>query len=136
MFTGIVETTAEVIGLQHHQGGARLTLDLSGLQDRLNEGDSLAVDGVCLTAAAPSAVTCEFDIIRETLRRSTLGGLQSGQRVNVERSLTPTSRLDGHYVQGHVDAVGRVDHVETSAEEWLLWIAHDPPISEVLDLDY
>ncbi len=113
MFTGIVETTGEVVERDDlASGAALLRISSPGLLDDVRVGDSIAVDGVCLTVSAlpvaADGVPAEFmaDVMPETLRRSTLGGLQQGARVNLEKALRADARLGGHVVAGHVDAVG------------------------------
>ncbi|ACQ80021.1 riboflavin synthase, alpha subunit [Beutenbergia cavernae DSM 12333] len=103
MFTGIVETIGVVVDLRADDDAARLTV--RGLApERI--GDSLAVDGVCLTVTRRDGDEVELDVMPETLRRSTLGALRAGDRVNLERAVRADGRLDGHLVQGHVDGVG------------------------------
>lgn len=104
MFTGIVEGT----GVVREVRADRIRVDGSPWLDGLVAGDSVAVSGVCLTAVAVRGSVFEADLSAETLRRTTLGRLQPGSTVNLERAVSPTGRLGGHLVQGHVDAVGRV----------------------------
>ena len=108
MFTGIVEELGEVVGVEHLAGAARLTVRGPRVTADVAHGDSIAVNGVCLTvtAAAQSAFTA--DVMAETLNRSALGALEPGSPVNLERSLRVGDRLGGHMVQGHVDGVGTV----------------------------
>jgi len=107
MFTGIVESLAVVTDVDARHDSARLTL-----QDELLEGtslgDSIAVNGVCLTAASVDATRITADVMLETLRRSSLGTLQPGDYVNIERAATVGTLLGGHIVQGHVDGLGHV----------------------------
>jgi riboflavin synthase len=107
MFTGIVEDLGTVDAVEPLDDAARLTISGDALDD-VKPGDSISVNGVCLTAAAVRAGGFTADVMAETLRRSTLGGLGAGQRVNLERAVTPTTRLGGHIVQGHVDGVGTI----------------------------
>ena len=132
MFTGIIETTGSVVELVTTAGGLTLGLDVSGLSAPLAPGESLSVNGVCLSAVRPTPQRCEFDVIQETVRRTNFADLQVGHRVNLERSMSPSSRFDGHFVQGHVDAVGSVRNVERSSREWLMRLAHDPAISPLV----
>lgn len=109
MFTGIIEAVGRVTALDLKGGDARLAvrcpgLDLSGA----HAGDSLAVNGVCLTAVALAADEFSADVSRETLARTTLGGLVPGSVVNLERALTLGTPLGGHLVAGHVDGLGRI----------------------------
>jgi riboflavin synthase len=116
MFTGIIEelgTVAELKRGSEPAGGAKLVLRankaLAGSDGpRLQEGESIAVNGVCLTAREITAETFAADLSPETLDRSSLGSLCSGARVNLERAMTPSSRFGGHIVQGHVDGVGKL----------------------------
>jgi riboflavin synthase len=116
MFTGIIEelgTVAEIKRGSEPAGGAKLVLRankaLAGSDGpRLQEGESIAVNGVCLTAREITAETFAADLSPETLERSSLGSLCPGARVNLERAMTPSSRFGGHIVQGHVDGVGRL----------------------------
>jgi riboflavin synthase len=107
MFTGIVEELGRVETVEETTDAARLRVTGVALDD-LRAGDSVAVNGVCLTAADLHADGFTADVMRETLIRSTLGGLGSGDPVNLERAVTPTTRLGGHIVQGHVDGVATV----------------------------
>lgn len=122
MFTGIVEglgtvRTREDIG-DAATGAAVLTVTAPGIASTLADGDSVSVDGVCLTARDIDDESFTADVMGETLRRSTLGGLGAGDAVNLERPLTLQARLGGHLVQGHVDAVGEiVERVPGTAAE-------------------
>ena len=98
MFTGIVEELGTV-----ETPGSRLTIQCSKVLDDLTQGASIAVNGVCLTAIGLQSDSLSADLAPETLRRSNLGDLRSGARVNLERPVTPATRLSGHIVQGHVD---------------------------------
>ncbi|MDP9400811.1 MAG: riboflavin synthase [Actinomycetota bacterium] len=105
MFTGLVQDLGTVAGVDATDDGARLTLE-TGLAGELREGDSVAVNGVCLTATGVADATFQADVMHETLRRSSLGSVHPGGRVNLELPLRATDRLGGHVVQGHVDGVG------------------------------
>ena len=106
MFSGIVAGVGEVVALQPRPDGARMGVHLGQLGRGLKAGDSVAVNGVCLTAVAPKGPTSAFDIISETLRKTNLGTLSKGSHVNIERSLRLGDRVEGHIVQGRVQAVG------------------------------
>jgi riboflavin synthase len=109
MFTGIVEGTGTVAALAATAvGGARLEVEAPWLAGRLQPGESVAVNGCCLTVAETTAAGFAADLVVETLRRTTLGGLAAGARVNLERPLALGGRLGGHLVQGHVDGVAKV----------------------------
>jgi riboflavin synthase len=119
MFTGLVESVGEVIELKPTNAGARIRLT-SELAPELQPGDSLAVNGVCLTVIAADRGQVHADVGPETLRVTTLGGLGAGALVNLERPLRADARFGGHFVQGHVDATGYVEALRTSADfHWL-----------------
>jgi len=111
MFTGIIEEVGEIAELHRGSepsGGARIVIRHSPAISGLEEGESVAVNGVCLTAREITSRTFSADLAPETLRRSSLGALRAGSHVNLERAMTPTSRFGGHIVQGHVDGVGKL----------------------------
>jgi riboflavin synthase len=110
MFTGIVEGTGTVAALAAaaDASGARLEVEASWLAGQLAVGESVAVNGCCVTVAEPAAAGFAADLVAETLRRTALGGLRAGARVNLERPMPLGGRLGGHLVQGHVDGVTRV----------------------------
>jgi riboflavin synthase len=116
MFTGIVEELGVV-----RSAGARLTIECSKVLEDLTEGASIAVNGVCLTATAIDPQSFSADLAPETLRRTNLGSLAPGSRVNLERPVTPATRLSGHIVQGHVDATGELLALDPLGDEnwWL-----------------
>lgn len=119
MFTGLVEGVGEVLELKPTTGGARLRLG-TVLAGELASGDSLAVNGVCLTVIVAKDGEVQADVGPETLRVTTLGGLERGALVNLERPLRADSRLGGHFVQGHVDATGYIEELREDAEyHWL-----------------
>ena len=107
MFTGLISDLGSVSALERDAEGATLTI-ASGLAAELGEGDSVAVNGVCLTATAIAPGSFRAQAMIETLQRSSLGGLAPGARVNLELPLRPADRLGGHFVQGHVDGTGTV----------------------------
>ena len=115
MFTGIVAELGEVAGAEHHGGAARLTI--RGSTDGVALGESIAVNGVCLTVTGILGGTFTADVMGETLSRSTLGTLTAGAPVNLERSARLADRIGGHLVQGHVDATATIIS-RTPAEHW------------------
>lgn len=126
MFTGIVEATGTVADVKAVSGKMRLRIETS-LSPRLTPGASLAVNGVCLTVVVIDGAHVLADIGPETARVTTLGGLQRGQRVNLERPLRADGRLDGHFVLGHVDAVGVVTELRKEADSH--WVTIQFPAS-------
>ena len=119
MFTGLVEATGEVTEVKTTPGGLRLRLS-TGLAPELAIGDSVAVNGVCLTAVSVDAYGFHADVSPETVRVTTLGGVRQGTLVNLERPLRADARLGGHFVQGHVDGLGSVDEVRQEGEAY--WV--------------
>jgi riboflavin synthase len=119
MFTGLIEATGGLVERKTTQGGLQLWIE-SSLASELHEGDSLAVNGVCLTVVTSDAGRTQVDIGPETIRVTTLGSLSLATRVNLERPLRADGRFGGHFVQGHVDAIGRLEDRRAQAEfEWL-----------------
>jgi riboflavin synthase len=112
MFTGIIEQTGTLVSLKETGGVRRLTVEAPGIAERLREGDSLAVSGVCLTALEPEAKYFHADLAQETLDRTSLGSLQPGAKVNLELPTAAGSPLGGHVVQGHVDGTGVMTALE------------------------
>ena len=128
MFTGIVESLGTVESITDVAGGRRLALDVGDLATGLKVGDSLAVNGVCLTAVevGPDNGVVAVDVVAETLHRSNLGSVAQGDRVNLERPMRADGRFDGHIVQGHVDATGEVTGIVPEGEGRLIRIAASP----------
>ncbi|HPT27979.1 MAG TPA: riboflavin synthase, partial [Bryobacteraceae bacterium] len=123
MFTGIIEEIGVLEAVLPAQGGARLRLRAQIVMADLKEGDSVSVSGVCLTAVELRRDGFSADVSPETIKRSTLGGLTPGSFVNLERALTPSTRIGGHVVQGHVDGVGEIEAIEqVSGEYWWLTV--------------
>lgn len=112
MFTGIVETVGSVVSVERHGELARLEVEAPEILEGVAIGDSVAVNGACLTVTRLEPPRLAFDAVRETLEKTSLGALAAGSRVNLERALRADGRFDGHIVQGHVDATGRVRAVE------------------------
>lgn len=128
MFAGIVETVGRVVALDASPRAFdgttahRLTIELGVVAGGAVLGASIAVNGVCLTLARINGTIGEFHVIPETWRLTNLHALAAGSGVNLERSLRVGDRIDGHFVQGHIDGVGRVVRVETRDGEWKTWI--------------
>src|SRR5687768_11841860 len=108
MFTGIIECAGEVARIDAGPEGARLVIRAGPIAETARIGDSVAVNGVCLTVVENRDGALAFDAVNETLRRTNLGGLTAGARVNLERPMRADSRFDGHIVQGHVDGTARL----------------------------
>jgi riboflavin synthase len=128
MFTGLVEAVGELIDREATTGGFRLRI-ASDLARELTPGDSLAVNGVCLTVVTTLNREVHADIGPETVRVTTLGSLGHGSRVNLERPMRADSRFGGHFVQGHVDAVGRVEALKPEADFHWLSVGFPPELA-------
>jgi riboflavin synthase len=133
MFTGIIEELGTVAALQRRAAGARLSIRCATVREDLEEGASIAVNGVCLTAADMGADSFSADLAPETLYRSNLGQLRPGSRVNLERPLSFSSRLSGHIVQGHVDGTGEFLSLDSLGDEnWRLRVRVSPELDPYL----
>jgi riboflavin synthase len=128
MFTGLVEEGGIVRAVEPGERGARLVIGAGAVLDGLGIGDSVAVNGACLTAVAVSEEGFAVDAVAETLRRTNLGALAPGDRVNLERPMRLGDRLDGHLVQGHVDGVGEVASARAEGESTVLEITAPPDL--------
>jgi len=117
MFTGIIEQTGTLVGLAERGGVRRITVEAPGIAERLREGDSLAVSGVCLTALDVNPTYFHADLAQETLEKSSLGRLAAGAKVNLELPTAAGSPLGGHVVQGHVDGCGELTALDPVISE-------------------
>lgn len=126
MFTGIIEDIRPVISLKRGAASARLSLDLGGLAQGVAVGDSICVSGACLTVTVLHGAAAEFDVSGESLARTTLGELTAGAPVNVERALRVGDRLGGHFVQGHVDGLGRIARRDEQEGQWVMGFEAEP----------
>jgi riboflavin synthase len=117
VFTGIVEAVGRVVAIEPAGEKARLRIEAPHVAEGAPLGASIAVNGVCLTVVEATAQQVAFEAVRETLDRTSLGGLRPGARVNLERALRADGRLDGHIVQGHVDGTGRVRALERAGDD-------------------
>lgn len=132
MFTGIIEEKGNVREIVFHGENARIAIAASIVVDGTAAGDSISVNGVCLTALDITANSFAADVSRETLDRSTLGSLKAGSPVNLERAVTPTTRLGGHIVQGHVDGRGTFLAATQVGDFWTVTIGFPPEFGKYL----
>ncbi|MDQ1560004.1 MAG: riboflavin synthase [Pyrinomonadaceae bacterium] len=132
MFTGIIEELGRVRAVERRGEGVRMTVEARVVTEGTQEGDSISVNGVCLTALEVGRDSFAADGSRETLQRSTLGSLRAGSPVNLERAVTPATRLGGHIVQGHVDGRGRFLSAEEHGGSWTIRIGHPPELARYL----
>ena len=132
MFTGIIEELGRVREIEQRGTDARIVIDARTVTADANEGDSIAVNGVCLTALEVTRHSFAADCSRETLERSTLGRLAVGTGVNLERAVTPATRLGGHIVQGHVDTRGEFVSSLDHGGSWTVRLAYPREIGRYL----
>lgn len=128
MFTGLIEQVGRIAEIKPMPGGFRLRIS-SPMGAELAPGDSVAVNGVCLTMVSVDPYGMHADVAPETARVTTLGSLQPDAIVNLERPLRADARLGGHFVQGHVDAVGTIDEIRQEGESYWLTIAYPSAMS-------
>ena len=133
MFTGLIESIGTVRSLQRRGASATLAVDLGVLTDNMAIGDSVAINGACLTVTQFDRQVGQFDVSRETLDHTNLGSLRPGSKVNLERALQVGARLGGHMVQGHVDGLGQVaDLKQEQAFMRISFTAPDPLLVQVV----
>jgi riboflavin synthase len=132
MFTGIIEELGRLRSLEMRGENARMVIDAHSVTAGSSDGDSIAVNGVCLTALQVKPDSFAADVSKETLYRSTLGNLKPGSPVNLERAVTPATRLGGHIVQGHVDGRGKFLGAEDHGDSWTFRFAYPREIARYL----
>src|SRR5437660_1107612 len=132
MFTGIIEELGHVRSIEKRGDDARITIVARTVTEGSRDGDSIAVNGVCLTAIDVKHDSFSANVSKETLLRSSLGNLKTDTAVNLERAVTPATRLGGHIVQGHVDARGKFLGFESHGESWTFRIAYPKEIARYL----
>jgi len=128
----LIRALGAVVDVQRRDGGVRLSVDAAGLKETPTPGDSVAVNGVCLTMAAHNSTVLDFDVIPETLARSNLGELTAGAHVNLELSLKVGERLDGHLVYGHIDATTIIVRIEPEGQGVRMWCAIPPALAPLV----
>jgi len=116
MFTGLIEAVCRITSARQRAGSMRLTVDLGSLAEGVTTGESIAVNGVCLTVTNIDGTRADFDVSGETLTVSTLGRLTASASVNIEKALRPTDRLGGHIVQGHVDGIATIKAINKTGQ--------------------
>ncbi len=135
MFTGLVQALGRVDALTPTPTGVRLLIDPAGWNHRPGVGDSIAIDGACMTVAhidaGPTGPRWAFDVIHESLAKTTLGRLRPGARVNLEHAVSASTLMGGHFVQGHVDGVGTVTRVQ-DGDDWRLTVRPPAHVREAM----
>lgn len=134
MFTGIVEGMGKVKSISKSRKGAdtALRVKLGKLSRGLKRGDSVAINGACLTVTKLSKGEAEFEMVAETIRRTNLGEVRRGDSVNIERSMRVGDRIEGHFVLGHVDGTGIIDKIEKMPSETKIWIMLEKGLAKSL----
>ncbi len=125
MFSGIIEMIGRIRSCHDAPGGKTLVVSAGEYWQDTTSGASIAIDGVCLTVTRIDGGDAAFDVVAETLRRSTLGDLRPGDSVNLQKALAVGDRIDGHFVQGHIDALGVVERIDPSPGESAWWFSTD-----------
>jgi riboflavin synthase len=122
MFTGIIQEVGHIEAIERGEQSARFTIRAAGILDGIKLGDSIAVNGACLTVVQSDPGTVAFDAVYETLQKTALGALAIGDEVNLEPSLAANGRFDGHIVQGHVDGVGTIASIREVDNSYYIYI--------------
>lgn len=125
MFTGIIEGLGNIVSFDkktNNRSAAKIKINIGKTAKGLKIGDSVAINGVCLTAVNISKGITEFEMVGETIKKTNLGSLERGDKVNIERSLKVDERLEGHFVLGHVDGVGIISKIEKQSNQIQIWI--------------
>ncbi|HEX3082964.1 MAG TPA: riboflavin synthase [Pyrinomonadaceae bacterium] len=132
MFTGIIEELGHIRAIERRGEDARIVIEARTVTEGSRDGDSISVNGVCLTALEVKPDSFAADVSKETLFRSTLGDLKEGSPINLERAVTPATRLGGHIVQGHVDARGEFLSSENHGDSWTFRFAYPKEVARYL----
>lgn len=128
MFTGIIEAVGKITGIERQGEAVRLTVAAGMIAEDAALGDSIAINGVCLTVTEARPPHLSFDAVYETMRKTGLGSLQIGDAVNLERALPVGGRLGGHIVQGHVDGTGRIASMRPVGNSWFVYVDAAPEL--------
>ena len=123
MFTGIVEATGLVRSFQEQADAWRLVIEAEAIIDSMQLGDSIAVNGCCLTVVNIEADALSFDLLAESIEKTSIRSVDKGSLVNLERALLPTSRMGGHFVSGHVDGLGSITQIEQKGKDTIMTLA-------------
>ncbi len=132
MFTGIVEETGTVVSFQEGETSWPLRIRAEKVLEDLHPGDSLAVNGCCLTSRSIEGTEVEFDLLAETVRCTSIGNYSAGMRVNLERALTPSTRMGGHFVTGHIDGTGEILSLDSQGKDTHLCVKPPPEFMDYL----
>lgn len=135
VFTGIIQETGRVVSISDNTKGrsaAALTVDLGSAARGLKDGQSVSINGVCLTATNIVKNTCTFEMIHETIKKTNLSDLKAGSVVNIERSVRAGQRMEGHFVLGHIDGTATVKKIQHDSEEVRVWFEVQAGLSDYI----
>ena len=132
MFTGIIEHLGKVKQISQQANSAVIAVDIGPLKDGVIPGDSIAINGACLTVTQINGTAVHFDVSRETLSKTAIGDLSITDHVNIERSLKIGDKLGGHFVTGHVDCVGTINKIENEPGQCTVWFSVSSEISNMM----
>jgi len=132
MFTGLIESVQPIKWSRPGRTGQRLCVPLGPLADDAKIGDSICVNGACLTISELEGSAATFDVMAQTIGLSTLGQLQPADMVNLERAMPADGRFGGHIVQGHVDGIGKIERIEQGSGQRILWISAAPDLMALM----
>lgn len=132
MFTGIIKSSGQVTKTESVRGGLKLTVDIGSLAGEVKPGHSLSLNGACLTVCAQSGSRVSFDVVSETLKRTNLTELTTGEVVNLERAIRAGEPFGGHFVQGHIDGLGTISRKEQKGDECLMEISVSPEFTSLM----
>lgn len=132
MFTGIIEHLGKVKQVKLQASSAIIVVDVGTLSDDVNPGDSIAINGACLTVTQIKDSEVYFDVSTETLSKTTIGGLKTSDNINIERSLKMGDKLGGHFVTGHVDGVGVINKVENEPGQCTVWFSVSEELTNMM----
>lgn len=132
MFTGLIETVMPVVSSTKTATGLRLCIELGELADDAKFGDSICVNGTCLTISSLKGKRADFDVMPETLAVSTIKNLKTSTLVNLERAMPADGRFGGHIVQGHIDGIGTIEKIEADKNQHVIWIGAEAKLIDQL----
>ncbi len=132
MFTGIIESLGKVKQVKLQSNSAIIVVDVGQLSDGVSPGDSVAINGACLTATQIQGTKVYFDVSRETLSKTTIDNLSISDNVNVERSLRVGDKLGGHFVTGHVDGIGVINRIDSDTSQSIVWISVSEELANMM----
>ncbi len=132
MFTGIIESLGKVKQVKLQSNSAIIVVDIGQLSDGVSPGDSIAINGACLTATQINGTEVYFDVSRETLSKTTIGNLRISDNVNIERSLRMGDKLGGHFVTGHVDDIGVINRIDSDTSQSIVWISVSEELANMM----